>query len=80
MAACCNGSHDRKQGQVEDGSLELRKIPTRVEPRLKSREMIDLGVVYKARTVQENRTYSTSARGTAALMLEGRERGIDCVK
>ena len=36
-----------------DGSLEFREIPTNIEPVIKTREMIDLGVVYKARTVQE---------------------------
>ena len=36
-----------------DGSIELREVPTHVEPLVRTREMIDLGVVYKARTVVE---------------------------
>ena len=36
-----------------DGSLDFKEIPTRVEPLVRTREMIDLGIVYKARTVQE---------------------------
>ena len=36
-----------------DGSIELREAPTHVEPLVRTREMIDLGIVYKARTVEE---------------------------
>ena len=36
-----------------DGAIELREVPTHVEPLVRTREMIDLGVVYKARTVKE---------------------------
>ena len=36
-----------------DGTLEFREIPSGVEAVLVSQEMIDLGVVYKARTVVE---------------------------
>ena len=47
----------------EDGSLEFKEIPTRVEPMVRTREMIDLGVVYKARTVQETIEHLLRAHG-----------------
>ena len=36
-----------------DGSIKLEDIPTSVMPTVNAQEMIDLGVVYKARTVVE---------------------------
>ena len=36
-----------------DGSLEFKEIPTNIMPVIKTTEMIDLGVVFKARTVLE---------------------------
>ena len=37
----------------EDGSLQFEEIPTVVRPMIRTTQMIDLGVVYKARTVIE---------------------------
>jgi hypothetical protein len=37
--------------RLEEGSLEFRSIPTAHIPVIVTREMIDLGVVFKARTV-----------------------------
>ena len=37
----------------DDGSLNFQEIPTAVGPIIKTRQMIDLGIVYKARTVVE---------------------------
>lgn len=39
--------------RVSDGSLEFREIPTGIHPVPVNREMIDLGVVYKASTIIE---------------------------
>ena len=36
-----------------DGSLEFRDIPTAIKPVIHTQEMIDLGIVFKARTVVE---------------------------
>ncbi|MCY4654306.1 MAG: hypothetical protein OXC95_14220 [Dehalococcoidia bacterium] len=36
-----------------DGSVEFREIPATVETIVKTKEMIDLGVAYKARTIME---------------------------
>ena len=36
-----------------DGSLEFRDIPTAIKPVVHTQEMIDLGIVFKARTVVE---------------------------
>ena len=38
----------------EDGTIELREVPTDLQPHVRVQQMIDLGIVYKARTVQEN--------------------------
>ena len=37
----------------DDGSLKFEEIPTAVKPVIKTKEMIDLGIVYKSRTVVE---------------------------
>lgn len=39
------------------GSLHFKEIPTNLEPVVRTREMVDLGVVYKARTVLETIEY-----------------------
>ena len=41
----------------EDGTIELREVPTQIQPHVSVKQMIDLGIVYKARTVQENIEY-----------------------
>ena len=38
----------------ENGTIELREVPTDLQPHVRVQQMIDLGIVYKARTVQEN--------------------------
>ena len=43
--------------RVSDGSLKFREIPTGIHPVPVNREMIDLGVVYKASTVLETIEY-----------------------
>lgn len=37
----------------EDGTIELREVPTQLQPHVSVQQMIDLGIVYKARTVRE---------------------------
>ena len=37
----------------EDGMIEFGEVPTELRARVSTRQMIDLGVVYKARTVEE---------------------------
>lgn len=48
----------------QDGSLEFEEIPTTVTPIVRTKEMIDLGIVYKAHTIVE------------AIELLLRERGV----
>ena len=43
--------------QEVDGSLYFKEIPTNIEPVVRTRESLDLGVVYKARTVLETIEY-----------------------
>ena len=47
----------------DDGSFKLEEIPTAVRPVVKTTQMIDLGVVYKARTVVETIEHLLSQRG-----------------
>ena len=44
----------------EDGTIKARDVPTRVEPYVETKQMIDLGVVYKSRTVRETITHFLS--------------------
>lgn len=37
----------------EEGVIELRESPIALKPHLSTRQMIDIGVVYKSRTVVE---------------------------
>ncbi len=39
--------------RVEDGSLEFRQTPASITPVIRTREMLDLGLVYKSRTIVE---------------------------
>ena len=39
--------------QEVDGSLYFKEIPTNIKPVVRTRELLDLGVVYKARTILE---------------------------
>ena len=39
--------------RVEDGTLEFRQTPASITPVIRTREMLDLGLVFKARTVIE---------------------------
>lgn len=41
----------------EDGTIKAREVPTRVEPYVETKQMIDLGVVYKSRTVRDTITH-----------------------
>lgn len=50
----------------EDGRLEFAEIPATLVPVVKTREMIDLGVVFKARTILE--TLEHGLRATATWM------------
>ena len=45
----------------EDGTIKAREVPTRVEPYVETKQMIDLGVVYKSRTVREAITHFLSS-------------------
>ena len=47
----------------EDGTLEFRQTPASITPVIRTREMLDLGLVYKARTVIETIEYILKARG-----------------
>lgn len=55
----------------EQGSLELREIPTAVKPIPTSKEMIDLGVVQKAHTVVETIEHFISRREQKPLQSVG---------
>ena len=43
--------------QEVDGALYFKDIPTNIKPVVRTREMLDLGVVFKARTVLETIEY-----------------------
>ena len=60
--------------QEVDGSLHFRDIPTGIRPVVKTREMIDLGIVYKAHTVLE--TIEHFLHGYGDLLPEGAQTGI----
>ena len=47
----------------ENGKLEFKDVPTSVEPVVTTKQMIDLGIVYKARTVVETIEHLLRARG-----------------
>lgn len=47
----------------EDGTLEFRQSPASITPVIRTREMLDLGLVYKARTVVETIDEILKARG-----------------
>ena len=47
----------------DDGSFKLEEIPTAVKPVVKTTQMIDLGVVYKARAIVETIEYLLGQRG-----------------
>jgi hypothetical protein len=53
----------------EQGSLEFGNIPTALVPIIKTRERIDLGVVFKASTVVE------TAKGLLSTLAEKGKRG-----